>query len=426
MQIEYLLSPQSIREQAIKIMDLTIKNKTSFTYNPGKIQPTVEFVLNVMKNNYPDLNIPFHSRWVHFHAGGINRAQHFLKLLENSDPIEKARSQLDLVITSVLLDAGAGTEWSFLEETSGKSYNRSEGLGVASYHLFCSGILSSDKSIPKNLLRADSEGLKALSVSDLKKYFQVTDANPLIGIEGRVQLLNNLGKAMENQVIFKDGRPGNIIDYLIRNGECSISAPDILKAVLKGFGVIWPGRLFSGKVNLGDTWFYSKIHDQLMEKIEDEGEGKPASFLEDAKKEASFKSLVPIHKLSQWMTYSLIEPICAAGIEVTQIDQLTGLAEYRNGGLMIDSGILNLKNAEDLKKSWTPDSELIIEWRALTIVILDIIGEQVQKAIGRSSQEFPLAKVLEGGTWWAGRMMAKEKRAGGVPPLNIKSDGTVF
>jgi len=45
--------------------------------------------------------------------------------------------------------------------------------------------------------------------------------------------------------------------------------------------------------------------------------------------------LVPIHKLSQWLSYSLVEPLMAAGIEVTDLDGLTGLAEYRNGGLLV-------------------------------------------------------------------------------------------
>jgi hypothetical protein len=43
-----------------------------------------------------------------------------------------------------------------------------------------------------------------------------------------------------------------------------------------------------------------------------------------------------------------------------------------------------------------------------------------------TSEQFPLAKVLEGGTWWAGRFLAKEKRSDGSPPLQIESDGTVF
>ena len=406
-QLDFILSPQAIRARALKMMDLTIQNKTHFSYNPFKLKPTVEYVLQVMNKNYPDLNIPFHSRWVHFKAGGVDRSQQLNQKLSDfysqKDPLEIVRAQLDLVITSVLLDAGAGAEWSYVEEDSGQSYTRSEGLGVASYHLFCSGVLSSDKRSANYLLRADSEGLKAVTSEDIKKYFQVTEKNPLVGIEGRVQLLNNLGQVLENKTIFKDGRPGNILDYLIEKKGSKFSAPDLLRAVLDGFGAIWPGRLTSGRTNLGDVW----MHSLLGEK-------------------GTFESLVPIHKLSQWMTYSLIEPIYNAGFNIQDVDALTGLAEYRNGGLMLDLGLLTLKNPEDVEKIWTPDSELIIEWRSLTLMLLDQIGMEVQKALGKTPQDFPLAKVLEGGTWWAGRFIAKEKRSGGGPPLNIQSDGTVF
>jgi hypothetical protein len=166
--------------------------------------------------------------------------------------------------------------------------------------------------------------------------------------------------------------------------------------VLDGLGPIWPGRLTQDGVNLGDIWNHSKL------------------------------GMIAFHKLSQWMTYSLIEPIEEAGVKVTGVEGLTGLAEYRNGGLLLDSGLLSFKNANDAQKTWTPDSDLIIEWRALTVYFLDIIGAEVQKALGKSPADFPLAKVLEGGTWWAGRRIAAEKRAGGGPPLNIQSDGTVF
>lgn len=406
-QIDYLFTPQAIRERAAKILQLTKEEMTSFRYHPQQLKPTVDYVLLVIKEKYPGLNIPFHSRWGHFRAGGIERAQQFDSLFaeKNSlgngsvDSLEKLRAQLDLVITSVLLDAGAGSQWSYLEPSSKIIFNRSEGLGVASYHMFCSGVMSSDKKS----LRADEQGLKSVTVSDLKKYFKVSNLNPLVGVEGRVQLLNNLGSAMQNKMLFKHGRPGNIIDYLI--GKCGkvIPATEILRAVLDGLGPIWPGRLVAKNVNLGDIWTHSLL-------------GEPGSF----------ESLVPIHKLSQWMTYSLIEPIIAAGFSVTNVEELTGLAEYRNGGLMLDSGLLTLANPEDLKKEWPADSKLIIEWRALTILLLDQIAVEVQRALSKSAKEFPLAKVLEGGTWWAGRYMAQKKRVGGGPPLNIKSDGTVF
>lgn len=399
-QIDYILSPKAVRDRALQIFDMTQKGQTHFQFHPDKLKSTVDYVMSVIQKNYPDANIPFHSRWGHFRAGGIDRAQHFSETLSDLPALEKARTQLDLVITSVLLDAGAGPDWKFVEENSGKTFTRSEGLGVASYYMFCAGAMSSDKES----IRADKNGLCAVRASDLEKYFQVGDVNPLIGVEGRVQLLNNLGIALENDAIFKDGRPGNILDYLIEKHGPVIPAPAILRAVLDGFGMIWPGRLKAGEVDLGDVW----VHSQL------------------SVHHHSFESLVPIHKLSQWMTYSLIEPIEEAGYKVTDVEGLTGLAEYRNGGLMIDSGLLTLRNPTWGEQNWAPDSDLIIEWRALTIVLLDLIGAEVQKNLKKTPQEFPLAKVLEGGTWWAGRFMAQKKRPSGSPPLNIVSDGTVF
>lgn len=398
-EVDYILSPVAIRDRAKKIFDLTCEGKTSFIYHPEKLKPTVDYVLEVIRKKYPSLEIPFHSRWGHFQVGGVDRVKKLNALLGDHDKLEKARIKLDLVVTSVLLDAGAGATWKFDENGKGITYSRSEGLGVASYYMFLSGTMSADKKS----LRADSQGLKNVTVSDLKKHFQVSDVNPLVGVEGRVQLLNNLGGAVENKKIFAEGRPGNIIGYLKSKYGQNIPAVGILRAVLEGFGPIWPGRLEAQGMNLGDVWKYSKISAQK-----------------------NIDNLVPLHKLSQWMTYSLIEPIMEAGFNVTGVEEMTGLAEYRNGGLLVDSGLLTMQNPEDLKKSWEPNSDLIIEWRALTVYLLDQIGHEVQKAIGKTPAEFPLAKVLEGGTWWAGRFLAQEKRPTAEPPIQLKSDGTVF
>lgn len=389
-QIDYILSPQAIRDRAKKVFEYTVGGSGYFVFNAEKMQPTVEYVLQVIRKNYPDLQISFHSRWGHFRVGGTDRSKQFETM---TDKMELARTKLDLVITSVLLDAGAGAAWKYFEESSGKYFNRSEGLGVASLYMFKSGVMSSDK---KSWM-ADSVGLQTVTANDLEKYFQVTNDNPLVGVRGRVQLLNNLGKACEHNPVFKkEHRPGNIIDHLASIYGNKIPATAVLRAVLDGLGEIWPGRISAGKVNLGDVWQHSKL------------------------------DLIPIHKLSQWMTYSLLEPIMDAGFEVEGVEGLTGLAEYRNGGLLIDSGLISLKDPANLEKVWTPDSDLIIEWRSLTIHLLDQIGAAIQESLNKSPKDFPLAKILEGGTWWAGRFLAQEKRAGGNPPLNIQSDGTVF
>ncbi len=396
-ELEYLLSPRAIRDQARVIFERTERKKGLFDVHLEKLPEVVKLVLEVTRKNYPALDISFHSRWGHFKVGGVNRVKDLDEKLAPLDRFERARCKLDLVVPSVLLDAGAGAAWKYRDGP--RMLNRSEGLGVASFHLFLSGAFSTDRKSP----RTDAAGLARFSMQDLMDGFQVSERNPLVGLDGRLALLKNLGGALSNREIFgAEGRPGNILDCLRKRCGESIPATAILKAVLEGLGPIWPGRLQCKGINLGDVWRHSSLD--------------PTSVA---------KNLVPLHKLSQWMTYSLIEPIVEAGIPVTGVEELTGLAEYRNGGLFLDSGLLTLKHPADSARDWKPENDLIIEWRALTVHLLDLVGAEVQKSLGKTPAEFPLAKVLEGGTWWAGRKLAQEKR-GGNPPLNIISDGTVF
>jgi hypothetical protein len=390
--IDYIFSPLCVRDSAKKIFDETRAGNTHFHYHEDKLPQTVDFVMQTIRENYPDMNIPFHSRWGHFRPGNVDRSLWLRARMKDLDPLEQARIKWDLVIPSVLLDAGAGPQWKFRETETSREYGRSEGLGVASFHLFLSGALSGDGKS----LRTDAAGLAAVTPKLIEEAFQVSPRNPLVGVEGRATLLRNLGTALGNKTFFKDGRPGNLIDYLVDRYGQTIPATGLLRAVLDGLGPIWPGREGLDGVNLGDVWRHSRY------------------------------GLVAFHKLSQWMTYSLVEPLLDAGLAVTGIEELTGLPEYRNGGLLLDAGVLTFKNRRDLEETWGPESDVIIEWRALTVFLLDVIGGEVQKRLGKSPQEFPLAKVLEGGTWWAGRKLAATLRVGGVPPLNIKSDGTVF
>ncbi|MEA9357288.1 URC4/urg3 family protein [Bacteriovorax sp. PP10] len=392
--LDFLLSPAAVRQSAEAIFEMAQSGKTHFQYHPEKFDEVVDYVIDVINENYPTHEIPFHSRWGHFKAGGINRADFLNEKIKNRDAMEQARIKLDFVITAVLLDAGAGAAWNYNEKSSGKTFNRSEGLGVASFYLFMDGAMSEDGS-----LKATAQGLQNLTAEKLKEVFQVTETNPLVGVEGRLSLLKNLGKTVaEKKELFPLGRPGSIVDYLdLRYGK-TITGPQLLRAVLDGLGEIWPGRVKVAGVNLGDAWLYDKV---------------PGG-------------LAVFHKLSQWMTYSLIEPLLDAGFTVTDLDKLTGLAEYRNGGVLLDRDLITLRDPKLAEQSHRPDSELIIEWRGLTVALLDRIGAQVQKKLNKSPSDFPLAKVLEGGTWWAGRKAAKAKRADSSPPLTIESDGTVF
>tara|TARA_R110002072_G_scaffold534_6_gene3841 strand:+ start:21482 stop:22687 length:1206 start_codon:yes stop_codon:yes gene_type:complete len=396
-EVTYLLSPKAVRERTGLLYEKIKSGEGHFSLHEEKLGSVCDYVLEVIKENYPDLDIPFHSRWGHFKVGDIDRNKMMNEKISSFDAFEKARIKLDLVITSVLLDAGAGATWKYQEEKN--TFSRSEGLAVASWHMFFEGKFSENQSY-----KAESSQLIKLQDSDIEEGFQVSEANPLIGVGGRTGLLKSLGNCVAKQPdAFKDGRPGNILDYMKDQYGMTFNASDLLKSVLILFGEIWPARLTREGVSLGDVW----EHPALGEK-------------------GSFESLVPFHKLSQWLTYSLIEVFEEAGFEVKNPQEMTGLPEYRNGGLLLDMGLIDLKDKEDYKKSHRPDSELIVEWRALTVTYLDKIGDVVRDKLGKSASEFPLAKVLEGGTWWAGRKIAKEKREDGSTPLSLASDGTVF
>jgi hypothetical protein len=267
------------------------------------------------------------------------------------------------------------------------------------------GLFSAD---PDNPWRADDEALRGLTTDRLAMAFQHRPGNELGGLEGRAALMRRLGEVIESAS--GPARVGNVVDYWLRTagdriGEDetrrgpTIAAPDILRTLLRNLWQIWPGRLRLRALGLGDCGRHSAV---------------PGS------------GLVPFHKLSQWMAYSLVEPLEEAGIAVTDLDGMTGLAEYRNGGLFLDCGVIEPRDPELTARTLDPFGEPVVEWRALTVALLDRLADAVRRRLGKTAAELPLAAVLEGGSWAAGREIAVELRPDGRPPLAIASDGTLF
>ncbi len=403
--LAWLRSPAAIRERCGLILAAAERDElTHFALVPERLDAVADYVIATMRQAYPTLAIPYHSRWRHFAAGGRDRCAALAEGWPRLDHAERARQSFDLVVVSVLLDAGAGDRWRYVEPDGGQELSRSEGLAVASLALFASGACSSDPAQPH---QADAAGLRALTPATLARAFQVSDANPLIGVDGRVGLLNALGRALQRQPrLFGTSPPriGGLFDHLAGQAQAGrLPAAAILEAVLVGLGPIWPGRIELGGVNLGDVGRHT------------------AAASDDAT-----SGLVPFHKLSQWLTYSLLEPLEAAGIEVVELDALTALAEYRNGGLLLDLGLLRPKHAAVLGEAHAGSSAIVVEWRALTVALLDRLATRIRAKLGLSAAQLPLAKILEGGTWSAGRRIAQTLRPGGGPPLRLQSDGTLF
>jgi len=379
-----------------------------FVVDDSRLDGAAAEVAAVTRARYPSLEIPYHSRWRHFEAGGIDRRRVLDQRLGDADAAERARVQIDLACVSVLLDAGAGPSWRYSEAGTGLVLTRSEGLGVASFHAFVAGLFSSDPSQP---LRVDAAGLRRLDAAALARALQVDAGNPLVGLDGRAALLNRLGGALAAApaVYGTDGRPGGLFDHALRrrrpvaDGRAGpLQAHDLLVALLETLATVWPAGNALDGLPLGDCW----RHDAVP------GPGASAGW-------------VPFHKLSQWLCYSLLEPFAWAGHPLAGLDALTGLPEYRNGGLLIDTGVLRPREPQFAARRHAVGDAFVVEWRALTVALLDELAPRVRHALGVPLERMPLACVLEGGTWAAGRALAQRLRAG-LPPVTVVSDGTVF
>ncbi|KAK3679631.1 hypothetical protein LTR78_000006 [Recurvomyces mirabilis] len=433
----YLRSIYAVRERSRLVLDKAKRNQLRhFTVDMSKFADTANYVVAIIKRDFhPDYSsIPPHGRWQHFEVGGRPRVDQLMATWPSTvDNQERTRRLIDLFVVSVLLDAGAGTKWQYKSKESGKVYKRSEGLAVASLEMFKMGLFSSD---PEQPCQVDSGGLKKLNTDKMAKGLQVSSDNPIDGLEGRTNLLVRLGDALLNQQIFgPEARPGNMLDYLLSHPSTGVSAvpivplPTLWTTLMDGFSPIWPAtRTQIDGVPLGDAWPCGSMPSHPTH---------------------PWENIVPFHKLTQWMTYSLMVPMQKlANVHFVGVELMTGLPEYRNGGLLVDTGLLTLK-PDDAKRGleqyqmnatrqgqpnvevvplFTADDDVIVEWRALTVGFLDMLLEEVNTLLGlHGSDKLSLAQMLEAGTWKGGREIAEVSRPNTKePPIMILSDGTVF
>jgi len=400
------LNAQAVRERADEMLEIGLEDGLDhFGVAADQLGASADVVAAVIRDRYPTLTVPFHARWRQFVVSGRDLWQETAAKTSWPDQAARARSEFDLAIVSVLLDAGAGPLWRYRDATTATTVGRSEGLALASLRMFEAAAFS---AVVKDPLRADAVRLAAIDAPTLCAGFGVSENNPLVGLDERAALIARLGDiVISNPAVFarEDApRPGGLFDYLVSQcDDARLSASQILEQVLVHLGPIWSGRLSLGGLPLGDTWRHAAIRRADLT-----------------------NGLVPFHKLSQWLVYSLLEPLVRAGIHVTDIDGLTGLAEYRNGGLFVDTGVIAARKPAAAARPHATQSPLVVEWRALTVSLLDRIAPLVRDRLGVTAAALPLACVLEGGTWAAGRRLAREKRADGSPPIAVVSDGTVF
>ncbi|PLB35748.1 URC4/urg3 family protein [Aspergillus candidus] len=434
----YLRSIHAVRERSNLVLARAKRNQLRhFEVDMSKFSSTASYIVSIIKRDYaPDYeSIPPHGRWQHFDVGGRPRINQLLQSWPSSiDAQERTRRLIDLFVVSVLLDAGAGTTWSYKSKESGKIFSRSEGLAVATLEMFKSGLFSSDPTEP---CQVDGAGLKKITVDVLAKGMQHSEGNQLAGIEGRAGLLIRLSEALNNQDFFGvDARPGNMLDYLLCHPSTLASSVPIVPittlwtVLMDGLTPIWPpSRTQVDGLSIGDAW--------------------PCSTLPPSPPAQPWENIVPFHKLTQWLCYSIMVPMSRLmKIHFAGSELLTGLPEYRNGGLLIDMGLLTLRD-EDLERGvaaykqnaqirgqpsvevvpfFSADDDVVVEWRAVTVGFLDDLLDEVNSQLGlRGEDQLTLAQMLEAGSWKGGREIAEVSRPNTKePPIMIRSDGTVF
>ena len=304
--VRRLRAPATIRQRCGAITEMVARGDSEhFTLDRAKLAAVAQRVARLTRERFPTLEVPFHSRWRHFEAGGVGRKAEMDARLNGRSQAAVARSRIDLALVSVLLDAGAGSRWSYRERESGQTFARSEGLAVASFRAFMAGRFSSDAGDP---LRVDAKALAALDARVLAEVFQVSLENPLVGLEGRVALLHRLAEALRAHpdVYTASGQPGHLFDALTHHRHApelhhhhlkraashhQVSAARVLGALLDTLSGIWPSGQSLNGTPLGDVWPHPAAG----------GDGLDAGW-------------VPFHKLSQWLAYSLLEPLQWAGV----------------------------------------------------------------------------------------------------------------
>ncbi|EXJ93437.1 hypothetical protein A1O1_01829 [Capronia coronata CBS 617.96] len=433
----YLRSIHAVRARTKLVLEEAKVNALNhFTVDMSKFKDTADYVVSIIKRDFAGdyASIPPHGRWQHFEVGGRPRVTQLLQSWSTSiDNQERTRRLIDLFLVSVLLDAGAGNKWSYKSKESGKVYARSEGLAVASLEMFKAGAFSSDPSQPHQV---DAAGLSKVTVETLARGMQVSDANPMSGLEGRAGLLIRLSTALQKnaEMFGVDPRPGNMIDYLMSHPTTQAASvpvvvlPTLWSVLMDGLSDIWPAtRTAIQGLPLGDAW--------------------PCQAMPKSPPAQPWETIVPFHKLTQWLCYSLMVPMTKLlNVHFAGAELMTGLPEYRNGGLLVDTGLLTLKeedrqqglknyhqmvgngNAVEVVPTFEAGDDVIVEWRAVTVGFLDELLVAVNKGLGlQGAEQLTLAQMLEAGTWKGGREIAQVSRPiTGGPPIGIISDGTVF
>ncbi len=349
----------------------------------------------------PDRPPPLAGVWRDFAAGGRDRWRDLAASVAGATGEELAKARFDLAVVASLLDADAGDAWRYHEAGTGTALARHQGVAVATFRAFQKGLFSSRAGDP---LRVDAAGLSKVTAESLGAAFPGAAEHALHALERRAELLRDAGAALlQSPHLFGQGegaRFGGLFDVCARKAaRGTLSVRDIVGALAEGLSPALDGPVTLGGVSLGDVWQHPSAG----------GDGPGVG-------------LVPIHRALQLATYSLIEPLEEAGHTVTDQQDLTGLPEAWTGGLLVDCEVVVPRIEGTVAVVHDASAPLVVEWRALTVSLLERLAEALRAELGVSPEALPIGRLLPA-VRAAGRAAATERRGTDVPPIRVDGDG---
>ncbi|MDP3407217.1 DUF1688 family protein, partial [Bosea sp. (in: a-proteobacteria)] len=88
-----LRSTTAVRERSQQLLVRARAGESdSFSVNDGALALAASTVAELTRARFPDGGIPYHSRWRHFEAGGVDRAGQLDALLGPVDAAARARA----------------------------------------------------------------------------------------------------------------------------------------------------------------------------------------------------------------------------------------------------------------------------------------------------------------------------------------------
>ena len=459
-----LWAPQTIRARCADVLR-SVEDEASahFKLDRSALPALAERLAAELLHQHPNLQLPAAGCWPLFDAGGVPRLADLAQQLAGRSPAEVVRAHVDLTVITALLSGHAGEAWRYSETTAlapqalpahrqdrddllaqldqaaaGRaaaetpepqaiapaavaSLQGTEGLAVATLRAFMAGAFSAHADDP---LRADAKALAMIDPAALRAIFQARPSNPLVGLEGRAALLARLGQVLlaDSAQSGLSARPcllyermsgsstntdtGTVTDTDTDTSTvtASVTASALLQEILRSLGPIWASGSRVLGLPAGDVW-------QHLWAGAGTGVGTGSSS-----QDAATGGAVPFHQSAQTLVVALVEPLQAAGLHVSGIDALTGLPGPANGSLFIDAGVIVPRQASSLTRTWKPGDELVVEWRALTVMLLDELAALLRTRLAKTAAELPLAPLLQAIT--AGHT--------GARALKLESDGTLF